>query len=79
MNDSEREIIKALVEETGIEEDEIISARDLYSLGIDSLSALEILAALEKKFCISIPGRDLKNINSPMEIVRLISKEVKKK
>jgi acyl carrier protein len=75
----EQEIIKVIAEESGKDIDDIKVASDLYSLGIDSLSALEILAALEKRYDITIPENDLRNINSTMEIARLIAGEIEKR
>lgn len=79
MNKWEREIIDTIAEESGIDRDDIKSDSDLYSLGIDSLSALEILTALEEKYDIVIQDSDLKNINSVTEIVRLVSTKLEKK
>jgi acyl carrier protein len=79
MNKLEREIIDTIAEESGIDRDDIKSDSDLYSLGIDSLSSLEILALLEEKFNIIIQDTELKNINSVTEIVRLVSSKIEKK
>jgi acyl carrier protein len=79
MNKLEREIIDTIAEESGIDWDDIKSDSDLYSLGIDSLSVLEILTVLEEKYDIVIKDSDLKNINSVTEIVRLVSSKFGKK
>jgi acyl carrier protein len=79
MNKLEREIINTIAEESGIDWDDIKSDSDLYSLGIDSLSVLEILTVLEEKYDIVIKDSDLKNINSVTEIVRLVSSKFGKK
>lgn len=79
MNKLEREIIDTIAEESGIDWDEIKSDSDLYSLGIDSLSALEILTVLEEKYNIIIQDNDLKNINSVTEIISLVSSKLEKK
>jgi acyl carrier protein len=79
MNKLEREIIDTIAEESGIDWDEIKSDSDLYSLGIDSLSALEILTVLEEKYDIIIKDSDLKDINNVTEIVRLVSSKLEKK
>ena len=78
MNKLEREIIDTIAEEGEIDKDDIQPNSDLYDLGIDSLSALEILAALEEKYDIGISEYELKNINSVTEIVRLVSSELDK-
>jgi len=79
MNKLEKEIIDTIAEESGIDRDEIKPDSDLYSLGIDSLSALEILTVLEEKYNIMIQDNDLKNMNSVMEIIRLVSSKLEKK
>jgi acyl carrier protein len=79
MNNLEREIIDTIAEESGIDRDNIKSDSDLYSLGIDSLSALEILTVLEEKYNIIIQDNDLKNINSVTEIIRLVSSRLEEK
>ena len=79
MNKLEQEIIDTIAEESGIDRDEIKPDSDLYSFGIDSLSALEILTVLEEKYNIIIQDNNLKNINSVTEIIRLVSSELEKK
>jgi acyl carrier protein len=79
MNKLEREIIDTIAEESGIDRAEIKPDSDLYSLGIDSLSALEILTVLEEKYDIIIKDSDLKDINNVTEIVRLVSSKLEKK
>ena len=79
MDKLEREIIDIIAEERGKDKEDIQSNSDLYSLGIDSLSALEIMAVLEEKYNIRISENELKNINSITEIVRLVSSELDKK
>jgi acyl carrier protein len=79
MNKLEQKIIDIIAEESGVDRDEIKPDSDLYSFGIDSLSALEILTVLEEKFNIMIQDNDLKNINSVTEIIRLVSSELEKK
>ena len=79
MNKLERQIIDTIAEEGEIDKDDIQPNSDLYNLGIDSLSALEILAALEEKYDIRISEYELNNISSVTEIVRLVSSELDKK
>ena len=79
MSRLEQEIIDTIAEESGIDRDEIKPDSDLYSLGIDSLSALEILTVLEEKYNIIIQDNDLKNTNSVTEIIRLVSSKLEKK
>ncbi len=79
MNKLEQEIIDTIAEESGIDRDEIEPDSDLYSFGIDSLTALEILTVLEEKYNILILENDLKKINSVREIIRLVSSKLEKK
>jgi len=75
----EQEIIDIIAEEGAIDRDEIKLDSNLYNLGIDSLSSLEILVALEAKYDITIAQNRLKNVNSVREIIRVVSSELKKK
>jgi len=75
----EQEIIDIIAEEGAIDRDEIKLDSNLYDLGIDSLSSLEILVALEAKYDITIAQNRLKSVNSVREIIRVVSSELKKK
>ena len=79
MNELEQEIIDTIAEEGTIDKSEIKLDSNLYDLGIDSLSSLEILVALENKYDITIAENRLKNVNSVREIIRVVSSELKKK
>ncbi len=79
MNKLEQEILDTIAEEGEIDKGEITPDSNLYDLGIDSLSSLEILVALEKKYDITIAKSRLKNINSVREIIRIVSSELRKK
>lgn len=79
MNKLEQEIIDTIAEEGAIDRSEIKLDSNLYDLGIDSLSSLEILVALESKYDIRISENRLKNLNSVREIIRVVSSELKKK
>lgn len=43
-------------------------------LGADSMMALEIMAALEKKYTVTIPEEDLPKMTSLQEILNLLDK-----
>jgi len=75
----EQEIIDIIAEEGAIDKSEIRPGSNLYDLGIDSLSSLEILVALEDKYDIRISQNRLKNVNSVREIIRVVSSQLKKK
>jgi len=79
MNKLEQEIIDIIAEEGAIDKSEIRPDSNLYDLGIDSLSSLEILVALEEKYDIRISQNRLKNVNSEREIIRVVSSQLKKK
>ena len=79
MNKIEQEIMDIIAEEGAIDRGEIKLDSNLYDLGIDSLSSLEILVALEAKYDITIAQNRLKNVNSVGQIIRVVSSELKKK
>ncbi|MFC2008306.1 acyl carrier protein [Chloroflexota bacterium] len=79
MSKLEQEIISVIAEEGEIEKSEKTPDSNLYDLGIDSLSSLEILVALEVKYDITIKQNRLRNVNSVREIIRVVSSELKKK
>ncbi len=79
MNKLEQEIINTIAEEGEIETSDITLDSSLYDLGIDSLSSLEILVALEDKYDITIEQERLKNVDSVREIVKFVSSKLKKK
>ena len=72
MDALEQEIIDTIAKEGGLDRNDIQLDSDLFSLGINSLSALEIMAALEDKYNVIIPDSELKNINSVTNIVRIV-------
>jgi len=75
----EQEIINTISEEAAVDKGEINLDANLYDLGIDSLSSLEIVVALEKKYDIRISENSLKKINTIREIIRVVAGEVEKK
>ncbi len=79
MNQLEQEIINTIAEEAAVDKGEINLDSNLYDLGIDSLSSLEIVVALERKYDIRISQNRLKKINNIREIIRVVVGEVQKK
>ncbi len=79
MKQLEQEIINTISEEAAVDKGEINLDANLYDLGIDSLSSLEIVVALEKKYDIRISENSLKKINTIREIIRVVAGEVEKK
>ena len=78
MSKLEQEIIDIIAEEGAIDKSEIRLDSNLYDLGIDSLSSLEILVALEEKYDIRISQNRLKKIDNIRDIIRVISDELEK-
>ena len=78
MSKLEQEIIDIIAEEGAIDKSEIRVDSNLYDLGIDSLSSLEILVALEEKYDIRISQNRLKKIDNIRDIIRVISDELEK-
>ena len=79
MSKLEQEIIDIIAEEGALDKSEIRVDSNLYDLGIDSLSSLEILVALEEKYDIRISQNRLKKINNIRDIIRVVSSQLKKK
>ena len=78
MSKLEQEIIDIIAEEGAIDKSEIRVDSNLYDLGIDSLSSLEILVALEEKYDIRISQNRLKKIDNIRDIIRVVSDELEK-
>jgi acyl carrier protein len=75
----EQEIIDTIAEEGDIDRSAIKLDSTLYDLGIDSLSALEILVVLEDKYDIVIQQDRLRNVNTARQIISVFSDELQKK
>ena len=76
MNKFERKVINVIARETGIDKKEIRLDSSLYDIGIDSLSALELLVALEDKYDMRIPEDELNNLTTVREIVKVVQRNV---
>jgi acyl carrier protein len=74
-----QEIIDTIAEEAELGRSEIKLDSNLYDLGIDSLSSLEILVVLESKYDIVIAQNKLRNVKTVRQIIRVISDELRKK
>ena len=68
-----KEIIKEVLQ---AKDEDIKKASTITDLGGDSLSALGILAALEKEFEIDIPDEEALKINSFMAAVEVVKKSM---
>lgn len=73
-NDLERDIKKLIAKIIEIDADKITQeAHFIEDLGADSMMALEIMAALEKKYMITIPEDQLVKIATLKQVVELVS------
>lgn len=71
----EKEIISIISDVSGFDIEEITPDTNLANdLEIDSIKAIEITVAIEKKFKISIRDEDIPNIATPRQIVDLTNK-----
>lgn len=69
------EIRKKISEITEISEEELKDeARFSEDLGVDSMMALEVVAAIEKLYKISVPEEEIPNIRSVGDIYELVKK-----
>ncbi len=71
----EEEIISIISEVSGFDEKEITTEKNLTEdLEIDSIKAIEITVALEKKFKISVRDEDVPNITTVSQAVDMVNK-----
>lgn len=71
----EKEIISIISEVSGFDEEEITPEKNFYNdLEIDSIKAIEITVAIEKKFKISVRDEDVPNITTVRQAVELVNK-----
>ncbi|OHE60055.1 MAG: hypothetical protein A2Z47_05560 [Thermodesulfovibrio sp. RBG_19FT_COMBO_42_12] len=75
MDDIEKEVISIISDVSGFEEEEITPEKNFYKdLEIDSIKAIEITVAIEKKFKISVRDEDVPNITTVKQAVDLVNK-----
>lgn len=76
----EKEIISIIAEVSGFDEEEITSEKNFYKdLEIDSIKAIEVTVAIEKKFKISVRDEDVPNITTVKEAVVLVKRLIEEK
>ena len=69
----EQEIISIISDVSGTDAEEITSDTNLAKdLEIDSIKAIEIVVAIEKKYKISVRDEDIPSIATPRQIIDLI-------
>ena len=72
-NDVEKEVIAIISEVSGIETEEITyDTKFQEDLEIDSIKAIEITVAIEKKFKISVRDEDVPNITTVRQTIELV-------
>jgi len=79
-NDIEKEIVEIIADISGFEIDEIKPDANFFDdLEIDSIKAIEITVAIEKKFKISVRDEDVPNITTVREAVAMVSSLIDEK
>jgi len=74
-NNIEKEIVSIISDVSGFNEEEITPDANFYKdLEIDSIKAIEITVAIEKRFKISVRDEDVPNITTVGQAVELVSK-----
>lgn len=75
MSDIETKVKGIIVEQLGVDEDEVtMDASFTDDLGADSLDIVELVMALEEEFSIEIPDEEAENISRVREAVNYIEK-----
>ena len=73
----EKEIISIISDVSGFDEEEITPEKNFFKdLEIDSIKAIEITVAIEKKFKISVRDEDVPNITTVKQAVDLVNQLV---
>jgi acyl carrier protein len=76
----EKEIIAIISDVSGFEPEEIKPETNFFQdLEIDSIKAIEITVAIEKKFKISVRDEDVPNITTVKQAVALVNKLMEEK
>jgi acyl carrier protein len=60
------------------EQEVTLDAKFVEDLGMDSIISIEVLAAIEKRFKISIPDEEIKKVASLRQAIALAEKYLKK-
>jgi acyl carrier protein len=70
----EKDIISIISEISGVDEDEITPEKNFFKdLEVDSIKAIEITVAIEKKFKVSVRDEDVPKITTVREAVELVN------
>ncbi len=75
-----KEIVSIISDVSGFDEDEITTDKNFFKdLEVDSIKAIEITVAIEKKFKISVRDEDVPKITTVKEAVELVENLLKGK
>ncbi|MCY3751462.1 MAG: acyl carrier protein [Gammaproteobacteria bacterium] len=73
MSNVEERVMKIIVEQLGVKEEEVTSeASFVDDLGADSLDTVELVMALEEEFKIEIPDEDAEKITTVQQAIDYI-------
>lgn len=79
-NGIEQEIIAIISDVSGFDPEEITPEANFFNdLEVDSIKAIEITVAIEKKFKISVRDEDVPNITTVRQAVELVNQLVAQK
>jgi acyl carrier protein len=74
-NNLEEEVKKIIADITEVPVEKLTPDADFFNdLGVDSLKAIEIVAAFEKKYRIIIPENDIPNIRNLRQVLKYTEK-----
>jgi acyl carrier protein len=78
INNVEKAIVSIIAEISGFDEEEITPEKNFFKdLEVDSIKAIEITVAIEKKFKVSVRDEDVPKITTVKEAVALVNKSLK--
>jgi acyl carrier protein len=77
--DVKSECIKLINNNLTIDSSRLFAGESWKELNIDSLSTYDIIVSVEEKFNLRISDQELKNINTPIELVKLIESKIEGK
>jgi acyl carrier protein len=76
----EKEILAIIADVSGFDEEEITPEKNFYKdLEIDSIKAIEVTVAIEKKFKISVRDEDVPNITTVKQAIDLVNRLIAEK
>ncbi len=76
----EKELISKISDISGVDADEITPEKNFYKdLEVDSIKAIEITVAIEKKFKISVRDEDVPKITTVNEALKLVLTQLNQK